>query len=66
MCTSCVGVTREKLGSFSNTGSVFRGDFELEGLPSSARFEIEPLTGEMSPCLVGDGGSSDFISTSTS
>jgi hypothetical protein len=49
-----------------------RVDFEAEGLPSSAKFEIEPLMGEISPCFVDEDGSadedgsSDFISTSPS
>jgi hypothetical protein len=68
MCASCAGVTREKLGSLSNDGSVFRESLEGAGggLLSSARLEIEPFIGDMSPCFVGDDGSSDFISTSAS
>src|ERR1700691_2198434 len=54
--------------SFSNEGSDLRIGFEVEGF---ARFEIEPLIGEISPCFVDedgsvDGGSSNFISTSAS
>lgn len=33
-----------------------RTSFEVEGLPSSARFEIEPLIGETSPCFADEGG----------
>ena len=49
-----------------------RVDFEIEGLPSSAMFEIELLMGEISSCFVDEAGSmdegdsSDVISTSPS
>jgi hypothetical protein len=64
---SCAGVTREKFGSLSDTGSTFRDLSEdAEAFPSSARLEIEPLIGEMSPCFPDNGDSFKFISMSPS
>jgi hypothetical protein len=44
-----LGITREKLDSFLDEDSVSHVDFEAEGLPSSTKFEIEPLMGEILP-----------------
>ena len=80
ICTSCDGVTREKLGKISVEGSATCRRFEGAGagvgtgdVPVSGRPDIDPEMGEISPGLPAEGagmgagaaGSSTFIATSS-